>query len=167
MKLKEYRSLCGNLLLGVHAGKVCLCDWMVGDRTERTLRRINRFLQSEQNMADEALLAMTVSLLDEYFKGKIKEIDLPLKFYGTEFQQSVWQALQRSPYGETVSYKDIAEHVGRPGSVRAVANAIGANPLSILVPCHRVIGSNGRLTGYAGGLEAKKYLLELERQWGR
>ncbi|TDF85498.1 methylated-DNA--[protein]-cysteine S-methyltransferase [Pseudomonas sp. H9] len=103
--------------------------------------------------------------LDEYFAGKREVFDLRLAPLGTPFQQEVWQALQRIPYGTTCSYRDLAENIGRPRAVRAVGTANGANPISIIVPCHRVIGSNGTLTGYAGGVERKQMLLELEGAW--
>ena len=100
--------------------------------------------------------------LTEYFCGERKKFDLPLKFMGTGFQQKVWRELQRIPYGKTLSYSDIAQKIGSPKSCRAVGAANGRNPVSIVCPCHRVIGKGGSLTGFAGGLETKKYLLELE-----
>lgn len=100
--------------------------------------------------------------LDEYFAGKRKSFDLPLEPKGTPFQRSVWHALRAIPYGETQSYGDIARRIGKPKAVRAVGAANGANPISIVVPCHRVIGADGSLTGYGGGLPRKKKLLALE-----
>lgn len=102
--------------------------------------------------------------LDEYFAGKRLQFDVPLHPSGTPFQLEVWRALLAIPYGETVSYADIARRIGRPRAVRAVGAANGANPLSILMPCHRVIGSDGNLTGYGGGLPAKRWLLAHERK---
>lgn len=104
--------------------------------------------------------------LDEYFAKERKEFDLPLMFVGTGFQKSVWNALLSIPYGKTESYGALAARLGRPTAVRAVAGANGANAISIIVPCHRVIGSDHSLTGYGGGIEAKKYLLELEQGSG-
>lgn len=98
----------------------------------------------------------------EYLNGRRQEFDLPLAFAGTEFQKKVWQALREIPYGKTVSYGALAEHIGCPGGARAVGMANHANPLPILVPCHRVVGARGQLTGYAGGLELKRALLALE-----
>lgn len=98
----------------------------------------------------------------EYLNGRRQEFDLPLAFAGTEFQRKVWQALREIPYGKTVSYGALAEHIGCPGGARAVGMANHANPLPILVPCHRVVGAGGQLTGYAGGLELKQALLALE-----
>lgn len=100
--------------------------------------------------------------LTEYFAGKREKFELKLDFTGTEFQKQVWQALLTIPFGETRSYAQIAEQIGNPGAVRAVGAANGKNPISIIAPCHRVIGSNGKLTGFAGGMEAKAFLLKLE-----
>jgi methylated-DNA-[protein]-cysteine S-methyltransferase len=102
--------------------------------------------------------------LTEYFAGERKDFDLPLKLSGTEFQLSVLEALQKIPYGETTSYSDIAQRIGRPKAVRAVGAANGRNPIPIIVPCHRVIGSHGDLTGFGGGLDTKEALLRLEAE---
>lgn len=100
--------------------------------------------------------------VDEYFAGRRTGFDLPLRMEGTDFQRLVWHALQEIPYGETVSYGELARRIGRPSASRAVGAANGRNPISVVVPCHRVIGSDGTLTGYGGGIERKRYLLELE-----
>jgi methylated-DNA-[protein]-cysteine S-methyltransferase len=114
----------------------------------------------------DAVLAACAAQLTAYFAGKRRRFELPLAAQGTPFQQSVWDALADIPYGELRSYRDIARGIGNPAAVRAVGAANGRNPLPIVVPCHRVIGSNGTLTGFAGGLEVKKYLLELEGATG-
>lgn len=101
--------------------------------------------------------------LDEYFQGWRQAFDVTLAPQGTDFQRRVWQQLRKVPYGETCSYATISRHIGSPGSYRAVGAANGCNPLMILVPCHRVVGSNGKLTGYAGGLETKQWLLHHEQ----
>jgi len=103
-----------------------------------------------------------IKQLKQYFKGELEEFDLPLAPMGTNFQQSVWQALTEIPYGETWSYGQLAKHIGRPKASRAVGAANGVNPIPIIVPCHRVIGSSGKLTGFGGGLETKAFLLDLE-----
>ena len=108
------------------------------------------------------LLAEAEHQLRQYFEGKRTEFDLPLAPAGTEFQQQVWQALTTIPYGETVSYQDIAQQINRPKGSQAVGQANGKNPISIVIPCHRVVGKNGSLTGYAGGLDRKSKLLALE-----
>lgn len=111
------------------------------------------------------VLVRTAAQLAEYFAGERRVFDLPLGPRGTGFQSKVWRALLRIPYGETCSYGDIARKIGRPAAVRAVGAANGRNPIPIIVPCHRVIGANGSLTGYGGGLPAKRWLLEHERGW--
>ncbi len=113
---------------------------------------------------DHPVIAATVRQLEEYFAGARTTFDLPLDPVGTDFQQDVWRALLTIPYGETRSYADIARAIGRPSATRAVGAANGRNPLPIVTPCHRVIGSNGRLTGFAGGLPNKQLLLALEQR---
>ncbi|MCW1885310.1 methylated-DNA--[protein]-cysteine S-methyltransferase [Luteolibacter flavescens] len=108
------------------------------------------------------VLTGTARQLGEYFAGNRTAFDLPLDFHGTDFQKKVWHALTTIPFGETRSYRDIAIQVGSPDAVRAVGAANGKNPISIVAPCHRVIGTNGKLTGFAGGLDAKAFLLKLE-----
>jgi methylated-DNA-[protein]-cysteine S-methyltransferase len=108
-------------------------------------------------------LAAAAQQLREYFSGQRQSFDLPLQpAWGTPFQHDVWQALQRIPFGRTSTYGDIARDIGNPKAVRAVGAAIGQNPLTIVVPCHRVVGANGSLTGFAGGLDRKQYLLSHE-----
>lgn len=108
------------------------------------------------------LLCRAAQQLDAYFSGRLTQFDLPLAPHGTPFQHAVWAQLRRIPYGQTCSYGALAARMGRPGAARAVGMANHCNPLPILIPCHRVIGASGRLTGYAGGLEKKRILLALE-----
>lgn len=109
------------------------------------------------------LLSMATIQLDEYLQGKRTTFSLPFKLTGTPFQLAVWKELQNIPYGKTTSYKEIAQKINKPKACRAVGMANNKNPLPIIIPCHRVIGSNGKLIGYAGGLNLKNYLLELEK----
>jgi methylated-DNA-[protein]-cysteine S-methyltransferase len=111
-----------------------------------------------------SLLEEVLKQLDQYFKGERKEFDVPLSLGGTPFQNQVWNELQNIPFGRTLSYKELAVKLGNEKATRAVGNANGKNPISIIVPCHRVIGSNKSLTGYAGGLDRKKWLLEHENR---
>ena len=113
--------------------------------------------------ADHPVLLETERQLGEYFAGERRSFDVPLSFAGTDFQKRVWAALLAIPFGETRSYGEIAQQLGAPGASRAVGAANGRNPISIIAPCHRVVGSNGKLTGFAGGLDAKAFLLALER----
>jgi len=116
----------------------------------------------KEGAASNVLCAETVRQLAEYFDGKREDFDLPLELTGTEFQRQVWTELTSIPFGQTVSYGDLARSIGKPSAVRAVGSANGDNPISIIVPCHRVIGSDGGLTGYGGGLERKEWLLKHE-----
>lgn len=129
--------------------------------------KLNRVkLKGSEGMAADKkhpLLQATSIQLSDYFLKKRTTFDIPMDFSGTSFQENVWAALCDIPYGQTVSYAYIAKKIGRPKAVRAVGTAIGKNPLSIVVPCHRVIGSDGSLTGFAGGLTTKETLLQLER----
>jgi methylated-DNA-[protein]-cysteine S-methyltransferase len=111
---------------------------------------------------DDAPFAHAVEQLRAYFAGELTEFDLPVAMHGTEFQRRVWAGLRDIPYGETISYGELAARVGRPGASRAVGLANGRNPIAIIVPCHRVIGADGSLTGYGGGLDRKVWLLEHE-----
>lgn len=162
IKTKRYESPCGILLLGSSDGELCLCDWQVEKHSDQVDRRLKRMLKAEYEDGTSEVIEETVQQLDEYFAGRRKEFDIPLLFVGTGFQKKVWNELLNIPYGQTISYREMSHRIGMPNSVRAVAAANGANAISILAPCHRVIGSDGSLTGYGGGLAAKKMLLELE-----
>ena len=115
------------------------------------------------SLEDDTMLRAVRDQLSEYFSGARRSFDVPLEFDGTAFQRRVWTALCDIPYGETISYGELARRIGQPTAVRAVGLANGSNPIAIIVPCHRVIGSNGSLIGFGGGLDAKSFLLELER----
>lgn len=120
--------------------------------------------QERFGVNDPGPFGQVTEQLGEYFAGERDEFELALELVGTEFQRRVWAGLQEIPYGETVSYGELAERIGRPGASRAVGLANGKNPIGIIVPCHRVVGSTGSLTGYGGGLERKQHLLEFERR---
>lgn len=161
--MQTYASPCGELLLGSYADKLCLCDWTAGARHARVMARVQRYLQASFTEEPSDLTRLAARELDEFFAKRRQVFDLPLLFAGTDFQQKVWRNLLKIPYGQTLSYRQTANLLGIPEAVRAIANANGANALSIIVPCHRVIGHNGSLTGYGGGLAAKQFLLELEQ----
>jgi len=120
-------------------------------------------LPNDFKTGETPLIKKTAKQLDEYFDGKRKVFDLPIIMHGTDFQLKVWKALQKIPYGKTLSYLELAEKIGNKKACRAVGMANNRNPISIIVPCHRVIGKNGKLVGYAGGLELKQILLNLEK----
>ncbi|MGH3825392.1 MAG: methylated-DNA--[protein]-cysteine S-methyltransferase [Pseudonocardiaceae bacterium] len=123
----------------------------------------HRPLEETFGAPDPTPFTAVIGQLKEYFAAQRTDFDLPLRFAGTPFQRTVWAALREIPYGETVSYGQLAEWIGRPAAARAVGLANGRNPIGIIVPCHRVVGATGDLTGYGGGLERKQYLLEFER----
>jgi methylated-DNA-[protein]-cysteine S-methyltransferase len=152
----------GELILGSFQGKLCLCDWRFRKMRERVDARIKSLLDANYVLQTDDLITQTEIELNEYFKGKRQKFDVPVLLVGTDFQQGVWQQLQKVPYGETASYLQLAKELGDVKAIRAVATANGANALSIIVPCHRIIGSDGKLVGYAGGLDSKKRLLSLE-----
>ena len=130
------------------------------------LRMVNQTYEPNRTnwVPDDRAFPDAVEQLEAYFAGERTDFDLELSLTGSEFQRRVWQALLTIPYGETRSYGEIAEQIGASGAARAVGLANGRNPIAIIVPCHRVIGASGRLTGYGGGLERKQSLLELERR---
>lgn len=149
-----YDSKIGTICLGEEDGYITdLCFKDVGDIDDY-----------EYEVRETSLIKEAKNQLDEYFAGNRKGFNLPLKSSGTEFQQKVWKALQEIPYGETRSYSEIAEAIGNQKAARAVGLANNRNPISIFIPCHRVIGKNGRLVGYGGGLHIKELLLNLEKE---
>ncbi len=160
--IKRWQSPVGEMLIGSHGGKLCLCDWAVEKRRGIIDRRIQRHLNARYETGTSEIIERAVAQLEAYFAGRRQTFDIPLIFTGSEFQNTVWRELLHIPYGTTISYAELARRIRNPKAVRAVAAANASNPISIFVPCHRVIGSNHTLTGYGGGLDAKKRLLELE-----
>ncbi len=156
-------SPVGPLLLGASADHLLLLEFTEPDRLTRQLTRLGATLGATFEAGDAPLLAETARQLCDYFARRRTTFDLPLGLRGTPFQVAVWRALLAIPAGETRSYSDVARAVERPDAVRAVARANGDNRLAIVVPCHRVIGADGSLTGYGGGLWRKQRLLDLER----
>jgi methylated-DNA-[protein]-cysteine S-methyltransferase len=160
--IQYFSTPFGELILGAFDGKLCLCDWRYRRMREAVDKRIQKGLGANYTEEDNAILSETRTQLNEYFAGTRREFTVPLLFVGTDFQQSVWQALLRVGYGSTSTYLRLSEMLGNRDAIRAVASANGANAISIVVPCHRIIGSDGALVGYAGGLPAKQKLLSLE-----
>ncbi|KAF0861704.1 methylated-DNA--[protein]-cysteine S-methyltransferase [Pseudomonas sp. LD120] len=152
---KKTPSPVGDLTLVARGAKLAAILW---EHEQQNRVRLGPLQQADNH----PLLLETECQLQEYFVGRRERFDLELDCVGTEFQRKVWQALLTIPFGETRSYGQIARQIGSPKSVRAVGAANGRNPISIVVPCHRVIGATGSLTGFAGGLEAKQFLLALE-----
>ena len=147
---------CGPLLLVINEQGLCHVDFC---------RCPKPVVVPESWQPDDVALAPYAEQFTAYFDGRLQRFDLPLAARGTKFQQQVWQALAQIPYGETRSYSEQATAMGQPQAVRAIGHTNGLNPVSIIVPCHRVIAKSGKLAGYAGGLAAKEYLLALEAKY--
>ena len=160
----RYLFPCGEMILGSFDVELCLCDWADGKRRATTDQRLQRILNADYVEGSSDVIEKAQQQLNEYFLNQRREFDIPLLFVGTDFQKKVWNELLKIPYGKTISYGELAQRIGKPNSVRAVANTNAVNAISIIAPCHRVIGSDGTLTGYGGGLERKRYLLDLEKK---
>lgn len=142
--------------------RLVMSDWVDGWHHKAILNRFNKLIGLPFVEGSSRVIEDAIHQLEEYFRKERHGFDLPLTLIGTDFQKDVWHALQSIPYGSCPTYADIAQAIGKPKAVRAVGGAVGQNPFSIIIPCHRVVGANQSLTGYGGGLEAKKYLLALE-----
>ncbi len=162
IKITRYQSPVGEMMVGAYGDRLCLCDWTANKRREAIDRRIQRRLNSGYEDGSSEVIERAIGELDEYFAGVRCTFDIPLVFSGSEFQCAVWRGLMKIPYGTMISYGELARRINNPTAARAVAAANATNPISIIVPCHRVIGRNHTLTGYGGGLAAKKSLLDLE-----
>ncbi|MBR5074620.1 MAG: methylated-DNA--[Bacteroidales bacterium] len=184
VKIYEYDSPCGKLYLAARKGSLCLCSWAGSKNLTDTLSRLSKALDIEFILPDSVnadsgevaetgprkarpekpskVIVSAMKQLGQFFSGRRKTFNIPYQMAGTPFQNAVWKSLLDIPYGKSVSYAEIASMAGYPKAVRAAANACGDNAISIIIPCHRVIGSDDGLTGYGGGLGAKRYLLDLE-----
>lgn len=159
---ETYRSPCGELLLGSLGDKLCLCDWTLEGRHNMVVNRVQRLLHARLVSSPTPVTTEASNQLNEYFAKGRREFSVPLQMAGSEFQVKVWEQLLNLPYGTTITYSQLAQRMGNSLAVRAVAGANRMNALSIFIPCHRVIGQGWAMTGYAGGIETKRYLLHLE-----
>lgn len=157
-----YTSSFGELILGTFNDQLCICDWRYRKMRKAIDSRIKKQLQAKYVEGKSKIIEKTISQLEEYTIGNRTTFDLELLLVGTPFQKSVWNELLTIPYGKTANYLSLSQKLNNPKAIRAVASANGANAISIIIPCHRIIGKNGDLVGYAGGLPAKRKLLELE-----
>jgi len=167
VQLTRVLTPLGPMIAGATDAAVCLLEFADRRMLERQLERITRLLRCTLVPGGNDVVRALERELEAYFDGRLREFTVPLDTRGTEFQQSVWRALQTIPYGETRSYAQQAVMVGQPAAVRAVARANGDNRIAIVIPCHRVVGADGKLTGYGGGLWRKRWLLDLEQGQGR
>lgn len=161
--IQYHKTPVAEFILGSFKDELCLCDFRYRKLRSRVDERLKRYAQAGFVEQDSEVLRQTRTQLDQYIMGERREFDLPLAMLGSPFQKQVWQALVTVPYGATVSYQDIGEKMGNPKAVRAIGTANGANAIAIIVPCHRIIGRDGSLVGYGGGLALKKKLLNLEQ----
>ena len=162
INIQYVQTPVGEMILGSYDNKLCMADWRYRKSRTTVDNRLQKGLSATYVEEESPVLTLAKEELEGYFKGLRKTFDIPLLMVGTEFQKSVWQELLKLPFGTTASYLDLAKGVNDEKAVRAVASAVGANAISILIPCHRIIGSDGSLTGYAGGLDTKKELLKIE-----
>ncbi len=160
--IRYFSSPIGDLIIGSFNDQLCLCDWLYRKKRKEIDLRLQKFFNASYIEEQTSIHTETIAQLNAYFNKELNQFDLPLLFAGTTFQIQVWNKLQEIPYGTTQSYLQLAKSMGDEKTIRAVATANGANAISIIVPCHRIIGTDGSLVGYAGGLEAKRKLLLLE-----
>ncbi len=163
VNIRYHKSKIGELVLGAFDSKLCLLDFRYRKMRKTVDTRIKSGLKAEFIEQDDDILQATVSQIDEYLSASRSVFDIPILTVGTDFQKAVWTALMTVSYGETSTYSQIARVIGNTKSVRAVAGANGANAIALIIPCHRIIGSDGQLTGYGGGVSVKKRLLDLEQ----
>lgn len=162
IKIEYFKTSYGELILGSFNDKLCLCDWRFRKMRASIDARIQKGLKADYEGKETSVLQNTKLQLNEYFNGDRKVFDIPLLLIGTDFQKSVWNELLKIPYGKTDTYLELSKKLENEKAIRAVASANGANAIAFIVPCHRIIGSDGKLVGYAGGLNVKKKLLQLE-----
>lgn len=159
---QKFPTPLGEMVAASHNNRLCLLEFADERKPETILKPLAAKLEAEVREGPTNALKMTRRQLDLYFQGRLSKFNLPLHPVGTDFQKDVWKQLTKIPHGRTTSYVNIAEQVGCPEGARAAGSAVGSNHLAIVVPCHRVIGKDGSMTGYAGGLWRKKWLLEHE-----
>lgn len=162
ISLLEIESPIGKLLVGAGSQGLCLLEFADGERPARELRELEILTGESATEGSNKYTRQAKKELNEYFRGKRKEFTVPLFMPGSDFNVSVWNELLKIPYGKTLTYNEQAKNMGKPKAIRAIAHANGLNRIAIIVPCHRVIGSGGELTGYGGGLQRKKWLIEHE-----
>ncbi len=162
INITYYKTKIGELILGSYDRQLCILDFRYRKMRTTVDKRIKKYLQCDFLEKEDETITETKKQIDEYLQGTIKEFEIPFLLLGSDFQKQVWHELLKVPYGETASYLDIAKRINNTKAIRAVASANGANAIALIVPCHRIISSNGDLGGYGGGLAVKKRLLKLE-----
>ncbi|MBL7995680.1 methylated-DNA--[protein]-cysteine S-methyltransferase [bacterium] len=160
---KIIKSPIGDMVLGSVDDKICFLEFHLPERYDEMSDKIRKVYDAELVEGTNNVIEQAEEQLQEYFTGKRKNFTVPLDLRGTEFELKIWDQLLKIPYGQVCSYGDIAKKINNPKSVRAVGGANHNNPIAIIVPCHRVVGKSGSLVGYGGGVEKKKFLIELEK----
>lgn len=163
INIQYFKHPYAEFVLGSYDNKLCLCDFRYRKMRQSVDNRIQRGLNASFIENNDDVLENTKQQLQQYFLGERSVFDIPLLMVGSDFQKSVWNALHKVKYSQTATYQDLASSIDNSNAVRAVGSANGANGLAIIIPCHRIIGSQGELVGYGGGLALKKRLLELEQ----
>ncbi len=163
INIEYFKTQFGELILGSFDEQLCLCDWRYRKKREAVDKRLKNGLKADFKLESSSVVEETKIQLAEYFQGQREVFDMPVLCVGSDFQKRVWNALLQIPFGKTTSYLELSRALQNEKAIRAVASANGANAISIIVPCHRVIGSDGKLVGYAGGLNAKMKLLNIEK----
>ena len=164
INVQYHKTKIGELIIGSFEDKLCLLDYRYRRMRNTVDKRVQKGLHAVFIEQDDALIENTKKQLSEYLDSKRRRFDIPLLMVGSEFQMSVWNALINIPYGSISTYLQLAKDLKMESSTRAIASANGANPIAILIPCHRILGSDGNLVGYGGGLPIKKRLLKLEQR---
>ncbi|PID26939.1 MAG: cysteine methyltransferase [Candidatus Cloacimonadota bacterium] len=166
INISYHRMEIGELVIGSFQEKLCILDFRYRKMRDSVDKRVKRGLDSIFLEKEDRVIQITKEQVKEYLRGERKYFDIPILMVGTDFQRTVWKELMKIPYGETCSYLDLAKRINNPKAVRAVASANGSNAIALIIPCHRVIQSDGTLGGYGGGLTVKKRLLEIESGGG-
>ncbi len=160
----DIKTPIGDMIACATDRGICLLEFQERSNVAKQLNSVSSYFKKEVIPGHNLYLLKLQEQIDQFFSKKLENFSIPLDLAGTDFQKTVWNALLEIPFGNTISYLDLSKKLGDPKAIRAVANANAANKIAIIIPCHRVLGSDGSLTGYAGGLWRKKYLLELEDQ---
>ncbi len=160
--IQYHKTKIGDLILGSFEGKICILDFAYRKMRNTVDNRIKKGLNADFIEECDDIITETIKQINEYLQGKRKEFNIPILMVGSDFQKQVWSELLNITYGKTASYLDLAKNINNPKAVRAVASSNGANSIALIIPCHRIIETNGGLGGYGGGINVKKRLLNLE-----
>ncbi len=159
-----HKTIIGELIIGSFDEKICIVDFRYRKMRNTVDNRIKKRLNADFVEEEDDIITKAKQQIDEYLQGRRETFDIPILIVGSDFQQQVWTALMHVPYGKTASYLELAKSINKPKAVRAVANTNGANAIALIIPCHRIVASNGGLGGYGGGVAVKKRLLKIESE---